>query len=210
MTLLDLGLNVQYLKTLVYLFSAFCVILAVVAFLLWIVRSLGLYNMSLKVGNKNSWYAFLPFLNLSLTGKMAGNYRGKRGYDKLLLFFYTVFFILALLSTVMLSAGFVDLLFDAEKAYANNTQLDVLALKPIIQAFMLYLCSLLFFIVYRIIMFVCLYSLYDEFDHRNRKLYIILSVIIYPLVPFFLLSASKKQDMSYEDMRDGFFTEDNG
>ncbi|MCQ2440795.1 MAG: hypothetical protein MJ076_02720 [Clostridia bacterium] len=205
MTLMDLGIKAETIKVLVYLFSAFITIGAVVALLLWIVRALGLYNMALKVGNRKSWYAFLPFLNLSLTGKMAGNYRGKKGLDSWLLFFYIIFFVLAIIATVMLTAGFVDLLFSAEEAYANDTEISVDALRPIIYAFAVYFCSLFFFIIYRIFMYVCLYSLYDEFDHKNRIVFIVLSILFNPLVPFFLLSASKKKELTYEDIKDGFF-----
>lgn len=205
-TLEDFGLSPQPVKMLAVLVMAFILIGGLLCLVFYVMKALGIYDMSKKCGIRNRWYAFVPLLNAYTLGRLAEKYQNKNGksakYLKVILpVLYAVVAVLLIISTVMGVLGGISLLFDADKALADEKQLEEEAFTQLFSAFVPLLMSVFFIIVKRIVTFIALFKIYSAFDYKNAVVLLIFSILFNSvLVPVFLFSIRKKEPcLSYDE-----------
>ncbi len=185
-SLTSLGLDSAKIKLLVVLYSVLFVIVVFVAFALYLLKAVGIYDISRRLGNKNKWYAFFPFFYDLVLGKTASENKSTTAGTVLLTFniIRTAFFILG--STMMLS-NLVEAAFDADEFLVAGRQVPSEVFDPLILPAIFILFFLVFTVVYCIFKYIYLYKIYSLLCN-SATVYIILSILVPITVPFFLFA----------------------
>ncbi|MCQ2455615.1 MAG: hypothetical protein MJ090_05710 [Clostridia bacterium] len=192
-SLSSIGLNPESVKVLVVSCSLIAVVLMAFSVLLYALRTIGIYNMSRTARFYNSWYAFIPFFSSFAFGRLAGinKKRDKTKYAKSLTVLQIISATSFVVSFVWGLAVSVDILFAADDALLNNTQIAAENVKNIIFPAALMLISVFTKTIYHIIKLVCAWKIYCIFSKNNAVVLIFFSIIIPLLIPAFIFSISK-------------------
>ena len=185
-SLTSLGLDSSKIKLLVVLYSVLFVIIIFVAFALYLLKSVGIYDISRRFGNKNKWYAFFPFFYDVVLGKTASENKSTTSGTVLLTFniIRTVFFILGF--TMMLS-NLVDVAFKADEFLAAGRDVPSEVFDSLVLPAIFILFFFIFSIVYSVFKYIALYKIYSLLC-SSAAIYIILSILVPATVPFFLFA----------------------
>lgn len=208
MTLSELGLTAQPFKLLVFLGFTFGLIFLLIVIALFVLRAVGLMTMAEKLGIKNKWFGFVPFLDVVLLGRIAATYRGKRekrfkAAPVLLLIICLIVAALFIIAVLTAFSGMIDLFFEADESMASDVALSSNSFNGLIMALNLFFIAMAAFLVFKIIEIICLYRVFVVFAYDSVVTYIILSAIFGFLIPFFISAASKNTPITtYEEKYD--------
>ena len=206
--LYELGLSAQPVKVLVILFSCLTIVSGLLFLLFYFLKAVGVYKMSQRCAIEKSWYAFIPFYNAYALGKLACVYRDKNNKrfhnaGKIMLFFYTVTFLLFCVQIISALSGAVDVFFSADAILGEGKKLTLKELSPLFGIGFLNVLVLLSSVLLKICALFSLWKIYSLFSYKNVKLLLVLSVFFGFLVPIFLIAISKNEPVfSYDDRPD--------
>lgn len=173
----------------------------VFSFIPYILTAIAVFTMAKKLNLRHAWFAFLPFCDVYLLGKVAEqNKKTKVKYSILLLVLNIVFLVVYLALFVLFLIFMFQLIGDVELAVeleeALTPQMFELLIPLVIFAIMTFVMAILYITFY----FIALSHVYSIFDDKNNVLFIILSILFTALIPVFLLIESTKQVIKEEEI----------
>ncbi len=180
------------------LFFLYLIILGIC--LLWgiaayVMTSLSFHTIAKRRGISKPWLAWIPVANVWIIGSLSDQYRyvaqGKvTNKRKVLLGLYIAVFALLLVmlipyaSIMMLAINSVDsVMTDAQIVQMMTQALAVLAV-----AFAMMTVA----IVYAVFLYIALYDVFRSCDPKNATLYLVLTILLGVVYPFFMLACRKK------------------
>ena len=163
---------------------------------LYILNALGLSKMAKTLKIKNGWFAYIPFFNQFLKGKIADTVnttRQKKSLFKMFLPVSAAVVFIMMIAVQIITARELPSIFDASKqAYYNGTTItaaDFAPLKSLIMPAVLYV---VFAICYKIERLAATYRIYDRFDTQNKKVFTVIGVFFDVLTPLFIFTSAQK------------------
>lgn len=160
--------------------------------LVYVLQSLGLYSISKRRGIHNPWLAWIPLANYWIIGSIADQYqyvaKGKvRNRRKVLLglgiSFYALFAVIMICAVAVLVAGFAS----GMNAAAMEAQLTGVAVIVLLA----YLAFMIVGVVWTVFMYISMYSLYESCNPEHSVLFLVLSIFMSFLQPFFVFACRK-------------------
>ncbi len=196
----DFGITESAFTALVFLYSSLFWVLALISALLFYVRGYGIYKMSRKLEIKGKWRGFVPFLNVWALGDLAAAGNAKRVVlKKIFTSFYLLYIIFSFAASVLSVSPLVSLLFEADFAVANGTDINPEIFTTFTLPFALIIISAVFCLIYRILRLACCYNIYKLFSEKYAVLFTVLSLFIPLLEAVFIYSVSSKEPFGKEE-----------
>ncbi len=186
-SLSSLGLNSFNIKALVLLYSLVALILFFLAAVLYIMKTLGVYNMSETAELNNGWFSFFPFF-FDVKASQLANLKNRTKKNNAFLTVHILSCVFGVLGFIACLYSFVDTVFIADKALLAGKTYDVAAVKPLIIPFVLMGIALFFKLIYVIIGYVYFYKILSNFSRQNALLITVISIVLPILIPVFLFS----------------------
>ena len=186
--------------------SSFSVIASVILF---IVCGLALFSMQKNLKYKNAWICFVPFLNIFAFGRVAQKFIRRDGIKSaklgpILLIMYILKMLTACAFLVLFTVSLSEIIANASSAIEKDILMTIDMFSSMIPAIALYFIFLAFAISYKIIYFVALWRIYGIFCNENAKIFIIFSILLNFLAPFFLFfNRNREPKRSYEEREHG-------
>lgn len=158
----------------------------------YVLQSLGFYQIAKRRGIHNPWLAWLPVGNMWILGSISDQYqyvaKGKvRNRRKVLMGLMIATF--ALMIPVFAGYGAFIAGIITEYTYSSA---DIMAGAGVMIALLSYLAMIVIGIVATVFQYIALYDLYASCDPHNSVMYIVLSIFINVTMPFFVFSCRKK------------------
>lgn len=159
---------------------------------MYVLQSLGYYQIAKRRGIHKPWLAWLPIGNMWILGSISDQYqyvaKGKtRSRRKVLMGLMIAIFALM----IPVFAGYAALIAGviSEYSYAGA---DLMAGAGAMVAVLAYLAMLVIGIVATVFQYIALYDLYGSCDPHNSVMYIVLSIFINVTMPFFVFACRNK------------------
>ena len=172
----------------------FYLLMLAFAIVVYVLQSLGFYQIAKRRGIHNPWLAWLPVGNVWIIGSISDQYqyiaKGKlRSRRKVLLGLSIAAF--ALMIPVLAGYGAVIAGIVTEHSY---TGADVMVGAGAMIAVLSYLALVIISIVAAVFQYIALYDLYTSCDPHNSVMYTVLSIFISVTMPFFVFFCRKKDN----------------
>jgi hypothetical protein len=161
----------------------------------YVMTSLSVYTIAKRRNITKPWLAWVPVANVWIMGSLSDQYRyvtqGKiTNKRKVLLGLYIAVIALLLVmlipyaSMIMLAISSVDsVMTDAQIMQMMTQALIVLAVAFAVMAVA---------IVYAVFLYIALYDVFRSCDPKNATLYLVLTILLGVVFPFFMLACRKK------------------
>ena len=206
----DFGITESAFTALVFLYLALFLIIFLISAVLFYLKGYGIYKMCRKLEIKGKWRGFVPFLNVWAIGDLAAVGNAKKIIlKKLLTIFYLGMIFFSALSAIVSVSPLVKLLFAADIAVANGTELNPDIFYSFNLTFVLIIIAFICCLIYRIARIICCFNIYKVFSSKNAVIFTALAIIFPVLEPFFIYSASSNEPFSadkkeYTESETGF------
>ena len=193
--LTKLGLSAAGVSVLFVLSYLFCLVLTVLFLVLFFIKAVSLYKMSLKKEVKNEWFCFAPILNTVVLGKLAdGKSEGKGFYKIILPILSLLTLIFSVISVISVGVSFVNIIFAADAAVSSNLPLDAVLTFPIINSAIWILMTAICLFICKVVRVIAEYNVFSAFGVKNAVILAVLMFVFSPLEPFFFMFAAKQRE----------------
>ena len=208
-SLTEAGIKSGDIKVIVTMIFVIVIFGAFISFMLSVVNSLGLYEMTKTLGIKSKWFAFFPFFRSVALGKLADCAKGTPTtfFRKILLILNVMYFSLLLIGIVGFHLGFVDTIFKADKILLKNGTIKESVLSPLLIPAIIIGISLVIYLIYKVFYYICLYRVFAAFVPNMAIVYTIFSVFLPFLAPIFLFFIRKNKPVFPRREGYNYFTE---
>lgn len=205
-----LGVKAADIKVLVILFSVGVIFFLLVAFAMFILKALGIYEMSKTLGIKSKWFAFFPFFNDIAFGKLAdcGRKNISSLYNKLLIAVRLIFTVFLVLGITMFLINFVDTFFAADKLINDGANITKNILRPLVFPCNLLKASLVFFAIYKLLYLFAFLRVSEVFSKQNQIILFIFAFLLPVLIPVFIFVMRKNKPLLPSAYINAPFSED--
>ncbi len=180
--------------TLLIILGIFLFVLLIFAVVTIIFQGIGIMKMHEKLGLKNGWMAFVPFLNSFAMGKVAEQYIKQNGKKS------------AKFSVILLVGNIINMFFALCSSIFSGitgaaeglglTPEILLAISSIMLVFSL--CQLLYSLVYSVVVYVALWRIFAIFNNQSATLFLILSLFIGVVQPFLIFAIRNNEPCCVE------------
>lgn len=198
MSLADYGFHPAPFAAIVALSIFLIFIVTALRIVLFGIESVGIYTMARKLKIRRSWFAFFPFLKQRLLGDISDG-REKSTIGKIMMAVSILFAISVPVLSVTFGIAAVNSVFEIDKAMQNEgahfAEIIKNLMYPVVATG---LVSGLLRLVQNVLIWVALYRAYLKFNRKNAVLYLVLGLVFPFLTPFFVFSASKKDEEERE------------
>ncbi len=179
------------LITLLILYMLFLLALLAYSVVSYILSSLALFNIARDLGNKKPWLAWVPYASTWLIGKSADDAHERKtgeksNYAKWALVLMIVYLIFPIVSIFLNMFTFFPI--------DEETQLLVSFLR-----LGLYFISLLAYIPYAVVTYICYYRIYKLCYPNQAVLFLLLSIFVSVTAPFLLFACRNKVPVLEDD-----------
>ena len=159
---------------------------------MYVLQSVGYYQIAKRRGIHNPWLAWLPVGNMWILGSISDQYqyvaKGKlRNRRKLLAWLSAVSYVLS----ISAAAGYLAMMVGMIGEYSYSG-MDIMAGAGATIALLCYLAILVISVVSLVFYYIALYDLFASSDPYNSVMYIVLSIFINVTLPFFVFACRKK------------------
>ena len=178
---------------------------SIVGIALYVLNGIGIMKMSNSLDISNGWLGFIPFATVFAFGRIGERYIKRDGtksakFSIILLVFYILMSVMAVLLTIFLTSFLLTLIVFAEEAISNDTAMTMDMFKGAIPVIICTIVILAIEIAYIIFFLICLWRVFSIFEPQNATLYLVLSIFFTFLVPVFLFILRNKQPkVTYEE-----------
>lgn len=159
----------------------------------YVFSSIAIYKLSSSRGYKNAWLAWIPLANNYVLGSIADSidgYNGKKSYFRHILFWGQLvpFATSVIMGIVGVSLGIMS--------EASTVASNVAAAMswPVMAVF--YVISIGVPIAVSIVSYIVFYKIYNDYAPQNAVVFLVLSIFINVLPPFFLFAIRNKPSVS--------------
>lgn len=172
--------------------AAICVLWGIAAY---VMTSLSVHTIAKRRNISKPWLAWIPVANVWTIGSLSDQYRyvtqGKiTNKRKVLLGLYIA--VIALLIVMMIPYVFIIMLavgnVDSVMTDAQITQMMMCAVGVLV----LCLAAITVAIVHEVFLYIALYDVFRSCDPKNATLYLVLTILLGVVLPFFMLACRKK------------------
>ena len=173
------------------IFLFFTLIFAVVTV---IFQGIGIMKMHEKLGLKNGWMAFVPFLNAYAIGKVAEQYVKADGRKSAK---FSVILVVA--NSIYILISMVSLFFNIFTTFAEEMAVSpeaILTVSAISLVFAFF--ELTFSCAYMVVSYVAWWRVFAIFSNKNATLYLILSIFVSVVHPFLVFAIRNNDPMNVE------------
>lgn len=194
-SLTELGVKAADIKILVVLFSVCIVFTLLISFAFFILKALGIYEMSKTLGIKSKWFAFFPFFNDVAFGKLAdcGTKKQSEMFKYFLVAVRLVVTFLFFLGITLFSVNFVDTFFAADKLVNHGGNITKDILKPLVLPCNIIRISVFVLGIYKIIYLFAFIKISNIFSRKSSVLLFIMACLFPILIPIFLFVMRKNK-----------------
>lgn len=194
-SLVKMGVDPSQIKTVVSLCFIMVALLVFIAFVLRIIKALGVYEMTKTLGIKSKWFAFFPIFSSLAFGKLGDCAKGRAitFFRKILLILnllYLGIFIVGLFSFFL---GTVDTVFAADKVLYKELEITKDVASALVLPTVILCISAAVYLIYRIFYYIALWRIFSAFVPGFAVAYIIFSVILPFLAPVFIFLIRKNK-----------------
>ena len=159
-----------------------------------IFQGIGIMKMHEKLGLKNGWMAFVPFLNAYAIGKVAEQYvkadgRKSAKFSVILVVANSIYILISMVSL------FFNIFMTAaeEMAVSPEAILTVSAISLVFAFF-----ELTFSCAYMVVSYVAWWRVYAIFSNKNATLFTIISILFSLVQPFIIFAIRNNDPMNVE------------
>ncbi len=161
----------------------------------YVMTSLSVHTIAKRRNISKPWLAWIPVANVWTLGSLSDQYRyvtqGKiTNKRKVLLGLYIA--VIGLLLLMMIPYVFIIMLavgnVDSVMTDAQITQMMICAVGVLV----LCLAMIAVAIVYMVFLYIALYDVFRSCDPKNATLYLVLTILLGVVFPFFMLACRKK------------------
>ncbi|MBQ6825791.1 MAG: hypothetical protein IJP34_03925 [Clostridia bacterium] len=160
------------------------IILLIVKSLLFILEAIGIFKLAKKKEIKLPVLCFVPFITPYYLGLVAEK-------KKNLKVWLIILFFLTLLTTAVLAVfGFIsanEIIQNAKICIVSDTKMTLDMFSSAIYPIIFYFVSLFAAISYKILRLAAFWKIVSKENPKKTGLYMILSAVLYPLMPIFIL-----------------------
>lgn len=195
--LAELGLSAPAVSAVfVLIFLVNCIFVFLCAAFFYI-KAVAIFKIANKKEIKNSWFAFVPFSNLVVSGKIANLSSAKKcgkkaHFEKALIAQAVMVWVLVIASVIMLTVSFVNIIFAADAAMAQNVDMGAVLSFPIIESRWLLIATAAMMLIFKIQKTVVLKNILNLYCVKATVILAVLAFIIPVLSPLFLISLCKE------------------
>ena len=187
------------------LYGAIVAIAGVVNIVLFVLKGIGLYEMSVKMGLKNPWLSFIPVVSCFSLGRIAQRYVKRDGtasakFGVFLIVLNVLMYILAIVFSVITVIAFGKIILSASNAATADIAMTLEMFYPLIPVIVLYFGMLACAIAFNIIWYVAFWRVCAIFENTNATLFTVLSIFFTFLAPIFLfIIRNKEPKITFEE-----------
>lgn len=194
-SLTEAGIKSADIKVIVTMIFVILLFGSFISFMLSVVNSLGLYEMTKTLGIKSKWFAFFPFFRSVAFGKLADCAKGTATsfFRKILLILNVMYFSLLIIGLVGFHLGFVDTVFKADEILLKNGTVNVSVLSPLLVPVIIIGISLVIYLIYRVFYYICICRIFSAFAPKKAVVYTVFSVLFPFIAPLFLFFIRKNK-----------------
>ncbi len=159
-------------------------------------QGIGIMKMHQKLGLKNGWMAFVPFLNQYALGKVAEQYIKENGKKSLK--FSVILLISNILPMIIISIYLIFAFFAGMSlGFSGASDFDIQTTTSVMSAVF---CLVYYPIVIAIsvIQYVALWRIYAIFSNENATLFLILSIFVSFVTPFLIFAIRNNEPCCVE------------
>lgn len=159
----------------------------------YVLQSLGLYSIAKRRGIHNPWLSWIPVGNYWIVGSIADQYqyvaKGKvRNRRKVLLglgiALYAMLAVIIVCAVVVLAMGI--------SSGMNSAAMEAEIAGPAIIMVLAYFALFVLAVVWTVFWYIALYSLFESSNPESAIVFLILSIFMSFLVPYFIFACRKK------------------
>ena len=166
-----------------------------VGIVFYVFNSLALYTISKQRGYQNAWLAWIPVVNAWVLGGIVDNIDiccGKRSNYRVILLVLRIVSVAASGSMAVMGLGQLPALLSDLGYYGNPYSYygGFGALTSVASSF-----GSLIGLAYAVFAYIAYYRIFQDYDNRNKVLYLVLS-ILFSIAPFFLFAIRNKPSAS--------------
>ncbi len=165
----------------------------IIGLVMYIFDAIGVHTIAKRRGIKHAWLAWIPIGRVWMVGCIADQYQylayGKnKNRRTILLVLSLVSFILSAMTSGQMAGGLTELIMNAD--YMNETDIMAAAMSMTGGSGLTSILSL----VLAVFQYIALYDLFQSCNPENSTLFLVLSIILGFLRPFFVF-ASRNKDL---------------
>lgn len=167
------------------------VIIISIKILLFILEAIGIFKLSKKEEIRFSGLSFVPFLTPYYFGAVSDKLAQKEGKNEkmkvwlLVTFLVSTFFVAAFIAVAVFAAN--DVVENAKLCIANDTRMTIEMFSSVMYTIAIYFITLFVSLAYKILKLMAFGKIVSKKAKKTSVLYIILSAVLYPLMPIFIL-----------------------
>ena len=194
-----------YLSGIIAIYIGLLILGSIVGIALYVLNGIGIMKMSKSLNISNGWLGFIPFASVFAFGRIGERYIKRDGnksakFSMILLVFYILMSVMAILLTIFLISFLLSLIVFAEEAISNDTDMTMDMFKSAIPVIICTVVILAIEITYIIFFSICLWRVFSIFEPQNATLYLVLSIFFTFLIPVFMFILRNKQPkVTYEE-----------
>lgn len=194
-----------YLGGIISIYIGLLILGSLFGIALFVLNGIGIMKMSNSLNISNGWLGFIPFASVFAFGRIGERYIKRDGtksakFSIILLVFYILMSVMAVLLTIFLTSFLLTLIVFAEEAISNDTAMTMDMFKGAIPVIICTVVILAIEIAYIIFFLICLWRVFSIFEPQNATFYLVLSIFFTFLVPVFLFILRNKQPkVTYEE-----------
>lgn len=166
------------------------IILLIAKSLLFILEAIGIFKLAKKNEIKMPILCFLPFATPYYLGLVAEKKETNEKKKSLKIWLIILFFLMLLSAAVFAITGFIsanEIIENAKICIANDTKMTLDMFSSAIYAIIFYFVSLFTALSYKILRLAAFWKIVSKENPKKSGLYMILSAVLYPLMPIFIL-----------------------
>ena len=190
----DFGdLSEPFMMVFVIVWMIFALIAMALGVTMYILQSIGLYNIAKRRGIHHPGLAWVPIANMWIIGSISDQYqyvvKGKiRNRRKTLLGLMITVDVLVLAFIVLFVVG----MFNADMTVVDTFDMSVVASMG--GAFAVYMVMWVLSIVAAVFLYIAYYDVYRSCNPGNAVLFLVLGIFFDFLMPFFIFACRKKDE----------------
>lgn len=180
------------------LYGAIFAIAGVWNIVLFVLKGIGLYEMSVKMGLKNPWLSFIPVVSNFSLGRIAQRYVKKDGsasakFGVILIVLNAVMYILAAIFSIITIIALGKIILSASNAATEDIAMTLEMFYPLIPVIVLYFVLFACAIALNIIWYVAFWRVCAIYENTNATLFTVLSIFFNFLGSIFLFIIRNKE-----------------
>ena len=161
--------------------------------LVYVLQSVGLYSIAKRRGIHHPWLAWIPYGNYWIIGSIADQYqyvaKGKIRNRRKVLLGLSIFYAVA---AIVMVVGFVMIGVLAMESGMSDMYAGPEMIAPVLITIVGYFAFLILAVILSVFMYISYYNLFESCSPENAVLFLVLSIFLGFLVPYFVFACRKK------------------